>query len=384
MNLHERALLCEGLLLGRADSSRARALSARVDWDVVCDAAEASAVLPTLAYTLDLHGALPERAAPRERLGEALAHNAMQNRILLHDLAEAVGALRAAGVESIVLKGAALLAAGHVPAEARHVDDIDLLVQEQDIDVADETLARLGYTTEPHDGHEDATLLAHHGRASHAPPAHPRFHFGLHGAVQRSPNGTPVELHRYAPGSPADRQPTWAARRARVRAGDCHGVRIDMLEPHDLFIMACEHVIVHHHGHPKYLARHLVDVVALGGSLRGPWSQLEGRTRESVAVSLALLSGARGPLAARFAVSQILFARPWMLDLHRRARHYQVLLERFQALRDLPVSALAHSLFPERRYMAWLFDVPEDSPWLFALYPYRLLRAPLLPFLEHL
>ncbi len=384
MNLRERALLCEGLLLDRADARRARDLSQRVDWAFVCDAAEASAVLPTLAYTLDLHGAQPPQAAARERLAESLAHNAMQNRILLHDLAESVRALRAAGVETIVLKGAALLAAGHVPLEARHVDDIDLLVQERDVEAADEALVGLGYTVVPHDAHEAKHLLDHAGSLLPAAPAEPRWKLGIHGDIHRSPNGTPIELHRLSPGAPIHRQPTWAERRARVHAVDLGGTRVDVLEPEGLFVMACEHVMVHHHGEPRYLARHLVDVGALGGSLRASWSQLEGRTRESAVVSLALLLAAQGPLAARFAVSQILFGRTWVADVHLRLRHYRVLLERFGALLDQPLPALVRSILPARRYMAELFGVPEDSPWLLAMYPYRLLRAPFIPWLERL
>jgi hypothetical protein len=69
-----------------------------------------------------------------------------QNRIGLHHLSVALGALSSAGIETMALKGAALLAAGYCDPGARPMGDIDLLVRPRDVRTAVRALEAEGWS----------------------------------------------------------------------------------------------------------------------------------------------------------------------------------------------------------------------------------------------
>jgi hypothetical protein len=71
--------------------------------------------------------------------------NAARSRALLAESGHVVEALRAAGIESIVLKGAALAATVYPEPGLRNFADIDILVQADRLREAEEAIAPLGY-----------------------------------------------------------------------------------------------------------------------------------------------------------------------------------------------------------------------------------------------
>jgi hypothetical protein len=142
-----------GLCLGLDDSPPTRArIAARLaapDLDdlLLMELANRHQVAPALAAALTAKGlddALPEGA--REYLAHLLALNRERNALIRRQVIEVVLAVRAAGVEPVLLKGAAFLFDGTCadPAE-RMLADIDLLVPETSLPTAVEAVLALGY-----------------------------------------------------------------------------------------------------------------------------------------------------------------------------------------------------------------------------------------------
>jgi hypothetical protein len=94
---------------------------------------------------LDLLRSLPP--GPRARLTEVAGNVWATNAVLVSHWGEATAALRAAGVETITLKGMALAHAVYPEAGCRPMADVDLLIRPDDRAVALGALQALGYRT---------------------------------------------------------------------------------------------------------------------------------------------------------------------------------------------------------------------------------------------
>jgi hypothetical protein len=106
---------------------------------------------------------------------------ALYNTRALADLGRVVGALRAAGLRPVVLKGAALAGRCYDPVALRAISDLDLLLPAGELERADEVLRGLGYRQSCPPGWEEF-YAQHHHRAPYLPPrGHPRLeiHVGL-------------------------------------------------------------------------------------------------------------------------------------------------------------------------------------------------------------
>jgi hypothetical protein len=145
-----------GLLLlaarARLDAPVERELVARardpVDWGVLVDLATREGIAPLLhshLSRLDLIRNLPPD--PRDRLTDVARSVWATNALLANHWGEATAALRAAGVETITLKGMALAHTVYPEPGCRPMADVDLLVRPADRAAALDTLRALGYRT---------------------------------------------------------------------------------------------------------------------------------------------------------------------------------------------------------------------------------------------
>ncbi|OHD04910.1 MAG: hypothetical protein A3E77_12130 [Sphingopyxis sp. RIFCSPHIGHO2_12_FULL_65_19] len=142
------------LLAGRRDAA---ALASR-DWDGVIGVARSEAMLATLAHRLE-RAALPapvaalfadQRAAAKVAQAQALWEAEMARR-----------ALAPAGIEFVLLKGAAYAAAGMSCSEGRQIGDLDILVLASDIRRAENELLNAGWEWVKSDPYDDFYYREH-------------------------------------------------------------------------------------------------------------------------------------------------------------------------------------------------------------------------------
>lgn len=149
-----------------------------ISWQGVVELASRELVTPTLHQTLRDKGLLAAVPAEvRDYLEAVHGLNSERNRRIADQMVEITAALNRAGVEPVLLKGAAHLFADlHGDPAARMIGDIDLLVSSEQIDRAAAALAGIGYRAA---GIEDMSYAEHH----HRPP------------LMRADAVAPVELH---------------------------------------------------------------------------------------------------------------------------------------------------------------------------------------------
>ncbi len=147
----------------RLDSPAESDLVARarhpVDWPVLVDLATREGIAPLLHSQLgrlDLLRRLPP--ASRARLTDIARNVWAANAVLASHWGEATAALRAAGVETITLKGMALAQTVYPEPGCRPMADIDLLVRPADRGAALDALRALGYQTVGHAADRHAAL----------------------------------------------------------------------------------------------------------------------------------------------------------------------------------------------------------------------------------
>lgn len=136
--------LLTGLLAVRPLARPAR-IDARTDWPGLLLAANQALLGPALAAALRRPG--PRARVPRDvalYLDRLLALNTARNERLAAQTAEAAGALNAAGIVPVALKGTIALV-GPEPSPTRMLCDIDLLVPPRAEDRARAVLEALGY-----------------------------------------------------------------------------------------------------------------------------------------------------------------------------------------------------------------------------------------------
>ncbi|HEX5375561.1 MAG TPA: nucleotidyltransferase family protein, partial [Solirubrobacterales bacterium] len=201
------------------------------------------------------------------RLKSLYRHAWSQNQLLFRRAAAAIGALEAAGIETLVTKGVSLALLSYGDAGARPMDDADVLVPLARTREAIEVLAAAGWRA----GHDD-------------PQAWTQVHHSLGFA---GPGGGNVDLHWFALWQPARDDELW---RAAVPM-DLAGVATRAPCPADQLLLACVH------GTPwsplppfRWIADAIVTVRAAGERL--DWDRVgeEAERRELTVATGAALS----------------------------------------------------------------------------------------------
>lgn len=347
-----RSLLLECLLAAAEPRPALPGLAAGAHGPRFVTLARRWAVSENAAHALVSAGALAalgERAAAalRDDLENATAANAQ----LLAEAVTLQRVLHDAGIASVALKGAALIAAHYPAVGSRHLADLDLLVPAADALRAAALLRGAGCVADAVD------LPRLDGRPAQQMPAG-RHHLPL----LWTRGGVPVELHYALPGVPAgtDAAAGVLGRAREVRWGG-GALRIPCRD--DLLGMACAHALGPHRGDLRYLPRHLSDVAVLlaAGADRDRATALSGGSQ--VVESVALLERARGGDVSLL---------PWGGAWAPLARGRILLLGAGKARRR---GELWRVLFPARAYLASRYGVSRRSPWLPLLWAWRPIRA---------
>lgn len=114
-----------------------------IDWEAVLGLANRTLVTPALAQALASNAKVPPEVAG---LLQVIAERTATRNGLMHaQLAEAVAACNAAGIQPILLKGAALLARRGPDCADRLLTDLDLMVREEEGAQAIAALESIGY-----------------------------------------------------------------------------------------------------------------------------------------------------------------------------------------------------------------------------------------------
>ncbi len=160
-----------------------------------------------------------------DQLRKAYYVNLVRNMYFYEQLKRILDAFREEGIEVIVLKGAALAETVYDDIGLRYMGDIDLLVREQDLDRAEELMAKLGYFSYEGQHSKDSFKKNHR----HLAPFY------------NQDNGIKVEIHRdiVNPGTPfyIDIRKLWD----RAQGAIIGGVNTLALSHEDLIIHLCLH-----------------------------------------------------------------------------------------------------------------------------------------------
>ncbi len=142
------------LLAGRRDP----ATLAPRDWDGVIGVARSEAMLATLAHRLAEADVPPTVAA---LFADQRAAAAVAQRQALWEAEMARRALAPAGIEFVLLKGAAYAAAGMACSAGRQIGDLDILVLASDIRRTENELLNAGWEWVKSDPYDDHYYRAH-------------------------------------------------------------------------------------------------------------------------------------------------------------------------------------------------------------------------------
>lgn len=142
------------LLAGRRDP----ATLAPRDWDGVIGVARSEAMLATLAHRLSDADVPPTVAT---LFADQRAAAAVAQRQALWEAEMARRALAPAGIEFVLLKGAAYAAAGMACSAGRQIGDLDILVLASDIRRAENELLNAGWEWVKSDPYDDHYYRAH-------------------------------------------------------------------------------------------------------------------------------------------------------------------------------------------------------------------------------
>lgn len=337
--------------------------------------ADAFALGPAAARAIlcrpDVDGALASAAR------DAATQTLVVQTLALSELADLVRILEASGVRSIVIKGGAMLAQGHIAPGDRHMDDIDVLVDPARASQVDALLDDAGWTRIEWAEQPgiDGRPLSEHNRTDH------------HALIPRvAPAGSLFDLHRALPDTDALDFADFDALWSRAAVVDLHGVDVRCMAGADLVTTICHHVVVHHRTEPRYLARHLADLVALEGALgehalNEPAAAPVPDAPAARALSRAVLKAARreDETGARSALSLLVLPVGAAATAAEQLWHTAALAERLAWDARHRPAVLGRKLVPTREYVAAEFGIEPGSPLLPLCYVARLVTVPLRP-----
>ncbi len=128
-----------------ASMSEAKTLAAQgdFDWDLFLHTAQEELLFPLLYQTLRGQQIAPP--AVEQALEKKYGYTARRNLLLLHELGQTLALFRDAGIDTIVLKGAALIETVYKNIAFRPMRDLDLLIRPEQLPEAIDRLAPVGY-----------------------------------------------------------------------------------------------------------------------------------------------------------------------------------------------------------------------------------------------
>lgn len=358
--MRETAFLLSSLFVRHLDLARLRALAASpLDWAWMVAAARPAAVVPLL-WNAVVAAEVEARVEPgvREALREEAEANAMQGALTLATLARLSGALAAAGVEALALKGSALvlLAPDYLPL--RHMSDLDLLVRPGQMEAATRVLRGMGAEVYAELRDLGGRLMV--GQELHAMGFDAPASFKLDGGL--------VELHQDLIGRPGDPPLDLEGLFARARRVAWRGSDVPIPDEVDLVGLLSVHVQRHHRAEPRFAPRHVADLEvlqALGADFGEAVRRYDTAKAAPVRESLALVEATRRAAA-----------RPSRLAPTRCERalspRWQWASSRLRLQSGMVRYLVAHGpaiLFPQRRYLEARFgertrDVPLPLLWV--------------------
>jgi hypothetical protein len=351
----DRALLVECLLAAAEPRPGLAALAERVAPQRLLALARSLAVSETCAHVLLGAGLLDGLGAPGVALRADLENGAAKNTLLVAEAVRLQRALASAGIPSVALKGAALVAAHYPAIGARHVGDLDLLVLPGDVARAADVLRELDCVPETRE------LPALDGRPARPRPA--RHHL----PPLRTPGGISCELHLAVPGVHGRRADPAGVLDRAVDVG-WRDAALHVPAPDDLLGIACNHALGAHAADSRFVPRHVADVAVLVRAGADPDAAARLHPGPEVAHSLALLA------AARTGRAEVVLGRDVTALALRavRARGRAVSSAIADARRQ---GELLRLFFPAREFLAARYGLAERSPWLPLLWAWRPLRA---------
>lgn len=139
-------LACARTPLAPEQQRRLRELAAaRLDWEVLLEAAEGHGLEPLLGWHLAESAAEAVPPAVAERLRARLARHARSNLLLAGELIRILGSFEAHGITGLPYKGPVLAAGLYGNLALREFSDLDILVEPRQVPAACELLLSAGY-----------------------------------------------------------------------------------------------------------------------------------------------------------------------------------------------------------------------------------------------
>jgi len=352
------------------------------DWDEAVELAFQEGLAP-LVYQGLASAAGPVPAAARAKLRAGHAGAALRAEAVVEPTLRGVlDALGRAGIEPIVLKGAALAYTAYSEPAHRAFADVDLLLAKGELDEASRALLGLGFAM---DGEEPEA--GHHLRPHYAP--------GWQAGV---------ELHRSLLPEPNPYALDVGLLRARSAVRTIAGVEARVLAASDALLLACLH-LAYAHRYRWFALRGLIDVLAittrLGAELDWDallatvaasrtagavyWPLRLGRAWLGAPVPERVLSSLAPPAPMRRLVAAVATPR-YILDGEAPARRGSEVL--YSLLLDLSLysacppgeqlGAAFGRIFPPREHVGHLPAALARSPLRYAAYlgsPRRMARG---------
>lgn len=341
------------------------------DWRAIAPVAERQGVGPLLYHAIRHHShGLALSRDLEEELRRKYYVAAARNMRLYHELQRILGLLAARGIAVIVLKGAHLADAAYGNIALRPMGDVDLLLSEDDLKLAEACFLEAGAQPVEH----NRVITAHNS------------HFGYIMADSE----LRVEIHwRLFPPDYAckiDHSGIWS----RAQPLRLAQAEVLALAQEDLLIHVCVHAAKHV---PNTSLRMLYDIMQLTSKPEGQfdWQVLSTRARQWGAgrAVYALLRLARELLGAAVCEEHLEALRPAEFDEQKFLLIQQHMLgiddddrgteawepgaqwRRARGLRG-KILWLLHQAFPSRSQMALEYPAPADSWRIVLYYPVRL------------
>ena len=220
-------LLC---LSAKEDTEMVRLLHAissqEIDWSYVLMFSQQGVFAPLLFHNLKRYGiawSIPEEI---RHTFEKIYHSVgFQNALYMEELRHLLHVFEKTGIKTVVLKGAAIAEDVFRNIALRQMADIDLLVQEEDLSMAEEKLSESGYIPYEYKQSKEWYRMNFHHLA---PYYHPQRKIAIEIHRNIIPIGNPFGI---------DIRKLWG-RAQPVNIGD---VRTLVLSPEDLIIHLCLH-----------------------------------------------------------------------------------------------------------------------------------------------
>jgi hypothetical protein len=226
-----------------ADLSLALSLT-EPQWDQLADVAARHRALPLLYQRLraaGAAGAVP--AAARTRMHDTYVDATLRAALLQREAANAIRALDARGIPTLVLKGMHLAADIYPEPSLRSMADMDVMTPRRDLAAAEQLFLELGYGPTPRPDLEEFCSWSNHL----AKLQRKSFTFEIHWHIERP--GSPFVI-------PID--DLWS----RARPIRIEGVATLALAPEDLLIHLSLHAS-YHHRYARAPFKALLDVAAV-------------------------------------------------------------------------------------------------------------------------